>query len=312
MLQVSNLCVDLPGQAGMIRIVDNVNFSVEAKKVLGIVGESGSGKSITCASMLGLLPSGARVSGSVKFNDREILGLSERSMQELRGAEVGYVFQDPMTSLNPTMTVGAQIVETIRRHRNISRRAAWDRAVELLDKFGISQSRRRAHDYPHEYSGGMRQRAMIAMAICCDPKLVIADEPTTALDVTVQAQILDLMLDMRESMDLSIIFISHDLSVIANVCDDVMVMYAGEVVESAPVDKLFTNPCHPYTRALLSATQRVPGKPLITLDGAPPAPGSWDAGCRFRDRCSMATDACSVPPLLEKHASGIARCHYVP
>ena len=206
----------------------------------------------------------------------------------------------------------AGTLQTLRRHRKVSRRAAWDRAVELLDKVGIAQPQRRAHDYPHEYSGGMRQRAMIAIAISCEPKLVIADEPTTALDVTVQAQILDLMLDMRESMGLSIVFISHDLSVIANVCDDVMVMYAGEVVERANVDELFAAPKHPYTRALLAATQRFPGQPLVTLEGTPPAPGRWDAGCRFRDRCGVAADACSAHPLLTTHSSGLARCHFVP
>jgi len=295
----------------MVRIIDGVSFSVPRNTVLGIVGESGSGKSITCAAILGLLPRGARVEGSVRFLGREILGLPEHDMQQLRGGEVGYVFQDPMTSLNPTMTVGAQIVETLRRHLAMSRRAAWDRAVELLGQVGIAQPQRRAHDYPHEYSGGMRQRAMIAMAISCAPKLLIADEPTTALDVTVQDQILDLLRDMRESMDLSLVFISHDLSVVANVCDDVMVMYAGEVVERAGVEQLFANTKHPYTHALLSATRRVPGQPLVTLEGAPPARGRWDAGCRFRDRCGAAAPACQAHPVLASNPSGQARCHFV-
>lgn len=309
LLSVHDLCVSLPGRAGLVQVVDHVSFSLNQGEVLGLVGESGSGKSVTCSALMGLLPPEAAVSGSASFQGRDLMGMSKREMQDLRGGEVGFVFQDPMTSLNPTMKIREQIAEVLRRHRGMGRRAAADRARELLSKVGIERPNL-ADAYPHEYSGGMRQRALIAMAVACEPKLVIADEPTTALDVTIQAQVLDLLREMTESMGLSLLFISHDLAVVAQVCDRVLVMYGGQVIEQAEVDAIFESPRHPYTRALLAATQRDPGSPLQSMRGAPVVPGQWPTGCRFRQRCDFEESACGLPQELKSGPAGhSARCH---
>lgn len=308
-IKVRDLCVDLPTESGMARAVDHLSFDIKPGTVLGLVGESGSGKSISCTALVKLLPYGARTSGQVEFGGRNLLELSNQELQSVRGRQIGYVFQDPMSSLNPSMTIGAQIAETVRHHTGCSRRSARDRAVELLSMVGIPAASRRADNYPHEFSGGMRQRALIAMAISCEPSLLIADEPTTALDVTIQAQILDLLRDMKEKLGLAIIFVTHDLGVVADICDEVLVLYAGEAVEAGrSIENIFDNPLHPYTRSLLGALKRDPRQPLITIPGKPPTLNAWPDGCRFRPRCAKAFDACHSHPGLYEAMDRQVRC----
>jgi oligopeptide/dipeptide ABC transporter ATP-binding protein len=314
LLVVRDLTSEFHTEGGVVRAVDGVSFQVGRGQIVGVVGESGSGKSVTALSILGLLPRphGRITSGSVQLGGRELVGLSERELCAIRGSRVAMIFQDPMSSLNPYLKVGEQIAEVAELHLGLSRRQAWQRAVQLLARVNIPDPERRAAGYPHELSGGMRQRAMIAMALSCGPDLLIADEPTTALDVTVQAQILNLLLDLRTEKDLSILLITHDLGVVASSCDHVLVMYAGRVVEEAPTRALLREPHHPYTRALLRSVPRAdakPREPLAALVGLPPR---LDLGpfraCTFAPRCSLVRPRCHQgEPALEQTEPGRRR-----
>jgi len=304
LLAVNSLRTYFRAQRGMIRAVDGVDFTLEAGRTLGIVGESGSGKSVSALSIMRLVekPGEIQEGSSVVFEGRELTTMSERDLERIRGAAISMVFQEPMTSLNPVYSIGDQIAESVRIHRDASAKEAKARALEMLELVGIPEASRRLGDYPHQLSGGMRQRVMIAMALACDPKLIIADEPTTALDVTIQAQILDLLADLRERLGMSILLITHDLGVVAEMCDDVVVMYAGRVVERGPVGDVFTSPQHPYTEALLQSIPMLgmtQAEPLRVIRGTVPSPLDWPEGCRFRPRCDYAFDKCvELPPLL--------------
>jgi len=329
LLSVRELVSEFRTEQALVRAVDGVSFDLARAEVLGLVGESGSGKSVTALSILGLLPRphGRVCSGSVRFAGRELIGLPERELRALRGARIAMIFQDPMSCLNPYLKVGDQLAEVCVLHLGFTRRRAWQRAVELLGQVQIPDAARRASQYPHELSGGMRQRAMIAMALCCEPALLIADEPTTALDVTVQAQILELLLRLRDERQLSILLITHDLGVVNNTCDRVLVMYAGRIVEAAPARALFEAPHHPYTHALLSSVPRadLPAAPgaasadstpkkralLAALDGLPPRLDLGPFGaCSFAPRCAHAIDACrdGEPALISTAPGRLARC----
>jgi len=298
----------------VVQAVDDVSFEVRAGETLGIVGESGCGKTVTSLALLGLLPEPpARImdGSSVRFGGQELVGADERSLRALRGNEMSMVFQEPMSSLNPVFTAGDQIAESLRLHRGLSRREARAEAVRLLDEVGIPEPARRVDEYPHQLSGGMRQRVMIAMAIACKPKLLIADEPTTALDVTIQAQILDLLAELRRTLGMAVLLITHDLGVVAEVCDRVVVMYAGQVVETGTVEDIFVRPAHPYTRGLLGSLPSVgdAGRRLVSIAGTVPSPLHWPEGCRFRARCGLAGEGCEAPQELVRIGDGrAARC----
>jgi peptide/nickel transport system ATP-binding protein len=297
-----------------VHAVDGVSFTISAGDTVGIVGESGSGKSVTSLAVLGLLPDrGADVSGSVRFQGRQLLGLEAKEMQELRGRDIAMVFQDPMSSLNPVLTVGRQISEVLQRHQGLNGRAASARAAQLLDEVGIPDPNRRINEYPHQLSGGMRQRAMIAMAVACNPKLLIADEPTTALDVTIQAQILELLKALVRQSDAALILITHDLGVVAGLCEQVHVMYSGRVVESADRRELFAHPQHPYTNGLLASVPRLDqpkGLRLEPIAGSPRDTIAWSKGCAFAPRCPRVVGAClgDAPPLSEVGIGHGVRC----
>jgi oligopeptide/dipeptide ABC transporter ATP-binding protein len=310
LLEVSDLRTHFFTREGVVRAVDGVSLSVDAGKSLGLVGESGCGKSVTALSIVRLLPvPPARiVSGSIRFDGRDLATLSERELEDVRGREIGMVFQDPMTALNPTLTIGTQIVEVLQRHLGLDRRLARRRAAELLGEVGIQRAGERLDDYPHRFSGGMRQRVGIAMAIACEPRLLIADEPTTALDVTVQAQVLDLLDDLRHERQMALVLITHNMGVVAEAADDVAVMYAGQIVEQAPAAELFHRPEHPYTEALLSALPDLDDagarqSRLAAIPGRPPSLVDPPAACRFAPRCPYAErgDCCALepPPLRE-------------
>jgi peptide/nickel transport system ATP-binding protein len=314
-LEIAGLEVTFPTQEGPVAAVRGVDLTLEAGKVLGVVGESGSGKTVTMLATLGLLPAGAEVSGSVKYRGRELVGLAPRELRKLRGAAVAMIFQDPKTSLNPVQPIGHQIVEGIRiHHPEVGRKEAAKRAVELLALVGIPQPDRRARDYPHQFSGGMCQRAMIAMAVANDPDVLIADEPTTALDVTIQAQILDLLRDIRQEKGVAIVLISHDLGVVAGLADDVAVMYAGRVVEKGSVDAVYTQARHPYTRGLLASVPRLTDTrhgPLQSIGGGAPSLLHLPTGCAFHPRCPHGRSNCQVDdPRLRPVAGVEAACHY--
>ena len=282
---------------GVARAVDGVSFELHAGETLGIVGESGCGKTVTSLSILQLLPVPPATildGSSIRFEGEELIGASERRLRELRGNEISMVFQEPMSSLNPVYAVGDQIAEAVRLHRGLGRAAARAEAVRLLEEVGIPEPARRADDYPHQLSGGMRQRVMIAMALSCEPKLLIADEPTTALDVTIQAQILELLAELRARHSMAVLLITHDLGVVAEVTDRVVVMYAGQVVETGSVHQIFEDPKHPYTRGLLASLPSLehPGGRLTSIPGSVPSPIAWPDGCRFRERCGYAASAC--------------------
>jgi peptide/nickel transport system ATP-binding protein len=317
LLQVEDLRVVFPGSDRRRTLaVDGVSFSVERGKTLGIVGESGCGKSVTSLAIMGLLPKGgAEVSGRVSFEGRDLLNEPDRAMRDLRGNRLAMIFQEPMTSLNPSYTVGDQIVEAIVRHRKVSKKEAEVRAVEMLRRVRIPNPEARFHEYPHKLSGGMRQRVMIAMALACDPELLIADEPTTALDVTIQAQILELMRRLREETNAAVILITHDLGVVAEVCDEVVVMYAGQVVERARVEDLFRFPEHPYTVGLLGALPRLDRRRprLAAIEGTVPNMTAPPQGCRFQARCPFRIPKCAeMPPLEPVHGGHLARCWRAP
>lgn len=297
-LDVQDLKTVFRTRAGEVHAVNDVSFSLKPGELLGVVGESGSGKSVTMMSLLGLLPSPpADVrNGSVNFDGKDLLKVNPETLRAVRGGKIGFVFQDPMTSLNPVFNVGMQLAEPLRKHMGLNKRQAAKRAQELLELVGIPDAKRRLLDYPHQFSGGMRQRVMIAIALACDPKVLIADEPTTALDVTIQAQILELMKELREKLGMAVIWITHDLGVIAGIADRVMVMYGGQVVEHAPVKELFGNPQHPYTRALLKTIPTIHGERaarLTIIEGQPPIMVGPPSSCPFRDRCDVAFDRCA-------------------
>jgi peptide/nickel transport system ATP-binding protein len=302
LLSVEDLTVELPTGRGPLRAVNGVSFTLERGAALGIVGESGSGKTMLSRAILRLLPPSARATGIVRFGQQDILTLSGEALRALRGAEIAVVFQDPMTSLNPVLTIGSQLVETMREHLGIGRGAANARAVALLASVGIPEPERRLRQFPHQLSGGMRQRVAIAIALSCEPQLLIADEPTTALDVTIQAQILDLLARERLQSHMALILITHDLSVVAGRTDEVMVMYAGRVMEKARTRALFTEMRHPYTAALMAAIPRLDAAPhtrLAAIPGMPPDPTRLPPGCVFSPRCRYCQPRCreSVPPL---------------
>ena len=312
LLEVTDLHTFFKTREGEVHAVDGVSLLIEEGKVLGIVGESGCGKSVTALSIMGLVQNPGRVvSGSVRFDGRDLTTLSETELEDVRGMSIGMIFQDPMTSLNPTLTVGTQITETLRRHLDLSADDARKRAIELLENVRIPDAARRLSDYPHRFSGGMRQRVMIAMAISCNPKLLIADEPTTALDVTVQAGVLDLLDELRTQLNMTMMMISHNMGVVAETADDILVMYAGQVVEQAPALDLFDRPEHPYTEALLASLPHLEGKDvrngrLVSIPGRPPDLLYPPDACRFAARCPYAgTDDCDrVPPELREIRSG--------
>jgi oligopeptide/dipeptide ABC transporter ATP-binding protein len=313
LLEVDDLRTYFKTRAGEVHAVDGVSFSVERGKTLGIVGESGCGKSVTALSIMGLLPpSGRTVNGSIHFEGRELTTMSQRELEDVRGRQIAMIFQDPMTSLNPTLTIGTQIMETMQRHLDFSRDEARKRAIELLEEVHISNARQRLDDYPHRYSGGMRQRVMIAIALSCNPKLLIADEPTTALDVTVQAGILDLLEELREEHQMSMIIITHDMGVVAEAADDIAVMYAGQIVEQTSAEELFDHPEHPYTEALLGALPQLEGEGvrqgrLTAIPGRPPDLLDPPPACRFAPRCPYASfdDSCAKePPELREIRQG--------
>jgi peptide/nickel transport system ATP-binding protein len=301
LLEVDGLSVDFATDHGWANVVADVSFHVGQGEIVGLVGESGSGKTVTGLSILGLVPSppGRLAGGSVRFEGRNLTGMSERQLRDIRGNDIAMIFQEPMTSLNPAFTVGDQISETFRRHRGGSRRAATARAVEVLELVGIPNATKRVEAYPHEFSGGMRQRVMIAMAITCEPKILIADEPTTALDVTIQAQILELLSSMRDTIGMGVLLITHDLGVVAEVCDRVVVMYAGQVVERSPVGPLFDEPRMPYTEGLLLAMPQVGAASgrLASIPGRTPEPWNMPAGCRFHPRCPYTEQKCTERPI---------------
>jgi peptide/nickel transport system ATP-binding protein len=310
LLEVSGLIVGFDSGGRIARAVDGVSFRVERGRTLGIVGESGCGKSVTAFSIMRLLPHphGKILGGQIRFEGQDLVQATEAELHRVRGGRIGMVFQEPLSALNPVQTVGQQVVETLLLHRPLSKDEAWREAVALLDKVGIPSAEVRIKEYPHQLSGGMRQRVVIAMALSCNPSLLIADEPTTALDVTIQAQILDLMLALQRDLGMAIVLITHDLGVIAQVCDEAVVMYAGQVAERGPVEALFHRPAHPYTRGLLASIPRLTTPPksrLPTIEGSVPGLNDMPAGCRYQNRCPYAQPRCAAaPPPLETVAEG--------
>ena len=320
LLEVQDLQTFFHAEGTVARAVDGVSFTVGAGETLAIVGESGSGKSVTSLSIMRLvpIPPGEIAGGRVLFRGRNLLALPEPEMRHIRGNEIGMIFQEPMSSLNPLLTVGEQISEVVRLHQGLGRTAARQRAIEMLGRVNIPDPERRAREYPHRLSGGMRQRVMIAMALACRPALLIADEPTTALDVTIQAQILHLIRALQIEMSMSVLFITHNLGVVAQVADRVAVMYAGRIVEQGDVRTVFAAPLHPYTRALLRSIPRVeavgrdPSRRLLSIPGQVPSPVALPPGCSYAPRCPLADEVCrtAMPPLAEVIAGHDVRCHH--
>lgn len=317
LLKVENLEVQFLSGSSITKAVNGVSFTLNKKENIGIVGESGSGKSVTATSLLRLIPNppGRITGGKIVFGGKDLLTLSNKEMKNIRGNEISMIFQDPSTSLNPVYTVGNQIVESIKTHQSISKKEAKRKAINMLELVGIPAPEMRIDMYPHEFSGGMRQRVMIAIALACNPKLLIADEPTTALDVTVQAQILDLMKSLQDTLDTSIVMITHDLGVVWETCDKVLVMYAGDIVESGSVAEIHDNPLHPYTWGLLDSqiTEKIPNnEELSTIPGSPPDLSQDLPGCPFAPRCSFAQDICisKKPEKLEVEKNHYVSCHF--
>jgi peptide/nickel transport system ATP-binding protein len=317
LIEILGLTVTFHGDRGRVtHAVDRVDLSVKRGATLGIVGESGCGKSVTALALMGLLPENAKVDGTVRFDGFDLLDMSDRELRDLRGDRLTMIFQEPMTSLNPSLTVGDQISEVLIRHRSLSPDAVRVKTIELLRRVRISAPEKRFDEYPHSLSGGMRQRVMIAIALACDPQLLIADEPTTALDVTIQAQILDLMRELKVRSGAAIILISHDLGVIGEICDEVAVMYAGEIVERAPAAALFERPQHPYTVGLLGSIPRLDRQTnrLAAIDGIVPELETLPKGCRFAPRCPFADERChrKRPPVVSLEGGRWSRCFYAP
>ncbi len=295
-LDIQNLCVEFRTAEGTVKAVNNLSYTLHRGEKLGIVGESGSGKSVSSLSIMGLIPNppGEITAGSILYKDKDLVTASEKEMQKIRGNEISMIFQEPMTSLNPIIKCGKQIAESLRLHRGMDKKTAMNEAVRMMHAVGIANPEVRAYEYPHQMSGGMRQRVMIAMALAFSPQILIADEPTTALDVTIQAQILDLIRELNENMETSVLFITHDLGVVSELCDTVIVMYAGQIVEKAPVDELFNDPKHPYSQGLLHAIPKITKErePLLTIEGAVPNPTEHIEGCTFWPRCPHASEIC--------------------
>ena len=314
LLEVEGLSTEFPIKGGIVKAVDDVSFGVDIRQTLAIVGESGSGKSVTALSIMGLLAAPGRITaGSVRFNGQELLTLDAKRYRSLRGAEMAMIFQEPMTSLNPVYRVGEQIAEAIRTHTDLDKKAADQRVVELLHRVGIPSPEQRARDYPHQMSGGMRQRVMIAMALSCNPRLLIADEPTTALDVTIQAQILDLINRLQAETEMAVLLVTHDLGVVSEVADSVVVMYCGRIVESAGVRALFAEPLHPYTLGLLRSVPQIDdddSSRLYMIRGSVPNPLELPEGCQFSDRCDYCMAVCrsEVPSTVSVGSHRVA-CH---
>ena len=311
LLEVEGLQVRLPTARGLTTVEDGVGYSVEAGEIFGVAGESGSGKTVSMLALLGLLPDGAAVEGRVRFGGRDLLRLSRKRLREVSGRELAMVFQDPLTSLHPMLSVGRQLTEHVRRHLGLDRQAAGRRAAELLDEVRIPDPQSALRAFPHQFSGGMRQRIAIAIALACRPKLLIADEPTTALDVTVQAGILRLLDRLRRENDLSVVLITHDLGVMSSIADRVSIFYAGRVVESGSRESVLRHPRHPYTRALLDALphpEAPPEQRLVAIEGVPPSPGSIPPGCAFHPRCAYAQEQCrhEVPALVAVDGRSLA------
>ena len=317
LLEIQNLRTHFPTRAGLVKSVDDVSFYIDEGELVGLVGESGCGKSITALSIIRLISSpGKIVSGSIKFKGEELTTAPDDRLRTIRGNDIAMIFQDPMTSLNPVYRVGEQIAEALRLHRNMDKATAWTAAIAAMKEVSIPSPERRASDYPHQLSGGMRQRVMIAMALACDPELLIADEPTTALDVTIQAQILELLNELRVSRKLAILLITHDLGVVAEVADRVCVMYTGKIVEESGVDEIFANPKHPYTRGLLRSVPKLTeigiakAVRLQTIEGTVPSPTDLPRGCHFAPRCEHRMDICVdiEIPLTDLHNGAKVRC----
>jgi peptide/nickel transport system ATP-binding protein len=318
LIEIDDLRVMFHGDRGQTtHAVESVSFNLARGATLGLVGESGCGKSVTALAIMGLLPKrSAEVSGHVGFEGNNLLALPDAAMRDLRGDRLAMIFQEPMTSLNPSYTIGEQIIETLVRHRGVNRAQARARAIELLRDVRIPSPEQRVDEYPHKLSGGMRQRAMVAMALACDPQLLIADEPTTALDVTIQAQVLELMRSLKKKTNAAIVLISHDLGVVAEICDEVAVMYAGEIVEHAPVNELFNTPQHPYTIGLLASIPRLDRRveTLATIEGSLPDMSEIPQGCRFAPRCPFASEICvrQAPPIVDVGTRHWSRCVKAP
>ena len=313
-LSVRDLTTSFETSAGRVNAVDHVSFDVMPGEVLGLVGESGSGKSVTLRSIMRLVHAPGRISGSVMWQGRDLLKLSSEELRKVHGGQIGMIFQEPMTALNPVLPVGVQIDENLRAHTKLDRPGRTKRALELMDLVGISEARRRLKDYPHQFSGGMRQRAMIAITLAGSPKLLLADEPTTALDVTIQDQILKLILELRRELMMSVLFVTHDLGVVVATCDRLAVMYAGRIVETGPVRDVFRSPHHAYTRGLLGSVPRSGAERtmLLSIEGTPPSLAAIPNGCAFHPRCSFATDVCRtvIPALTEVAPARLAACHH--
>lgn len=314
LLEVKNLKTQFQMKKGIVKAVDDVSFSIHAGEVLAVVGESGSGKSVTSLSIMGLLQSPGRIAGGeILFKGEDLLKKSRKQMQEIRGNEISMIFQEPMTSLNPVYRIKDQLAESIMLHMKLKKKEAYERAVEMLELVGIPSARERANDYPHQMSGGMRQRVMIAMALSCNPELLIADEPTTALDVTIQAQILDLLNQMREKFHMAVMLITHDLGVVSETADRVIVMYCGKIMEEAAVDDIFRHPMHPYTVGLIRSIPSLDDdqdEPLYMIRGMVPNPMNMPKGCPFSDRCDRCMERCreEMPELREREVGHKVRC----
>ncbi len=315
LLEIANLRTYFISKDAEVKAVDGIDLTVYPRQIVCVVGESGSGKSITSLSIMRLVPQprGKIVSGTMMFNGRNLLDLSEEQMTDVRGNEISMIFQEPMTALNPVLSIGDQITEVLIRHRHMTKRQAWGKAVEMLRFVGVPRSEQIVHDYPHQLSGGLRQRVMIAMAMVCEPKLLLADEPTTALDVTIQAQVLDLMKKMRDDFNTAIVLITHDLGVVADMADHVVVMYAGQVVESVNADDLFAQPLHPYTKALMASIPSLDEEKevLYSIPGTVPDAAAFPVGCRFAERCPLAQPSCreKMPELRELQPGHFVRCY---